>query len=54
MSDILFPDPSPPPSTLSPTTWPGISPEATAVLRRVLKDNHERFHIFFNEKGFHK
>jgi len=50
----LFPAPSPPPSTISPTVWPGVSPTSTAALQRVLKDNHQKWHIFFNDKGFHK
>ncbi|KAF9446677.1 hypothetical protein P691DRAFT_794239 [Macrolepiota fuliginosa MF-IS2] len=33
--------------------WPGISPGSTQALREVLKDNHERWHIIFNDKGFH-
>lgn len=52
-TDFLFPNPSSPPSTLSPYHWPGVSPESTQALRDVLKDNHERWHIFFNDKGFH-
>jgi hypothetical protein len=39
---------------LVPIHWPGISPESTAALREVLKDNHERWHAFFNDHGFHK
>ncbi|KAG6908240.1 hypothetical protein DXG01_005633 [Tephrocybe rancida] len=50
----LFPVPSSPPSTLVPKRWPGISLESTATLREVLKDNHERWHIFFNDSGYHK
>jgi hypothetical protein len=53
-TDDLFPVPSSPPSTLIPIHWPGISPESTAALREVLKDNHERWHAFFNDHGFHK
>ncbi|KAF8063382.1 hypothetical protein FPV67DRAFT_1506313 [Lyophyllum atratum] len=49
----LFPIPSSPPSTLVPKRWPGINPESTATLREVLKDNHQRWHIFFNDMGFH-
>ncbi|KAF9445187.1 hypothetical protein P691DRAFT_676137 [Macrolepiota fuliginosa MF-IS2] len=52
-ADFLFPTPSAPPSVLSPYNWPGVSPGSTQALKEVLKDNHERWHIFFNEKGFH-
>ncbi|KAG9118339.1 hypothetical protein FRC07_007201, partial [Ceratobasidium sp. 392] len=30
-----------------------ITPDSTATLQRLLKENHQRFHVFFNEKGFH-
>jgi hypothetical protein len=53
-TEFLFPTPSLPPSTLAPYHWPGISPESTQALKDVLKDNHERWHIFFNDKGYHK
>ncbi|KAF8623277.1 hypothetical protein AX17_007483 [Amanita inopinata Kibby_2008] len=49
----LFPTPSPPPSVLAPARLPGITPETTATLKKVLKDNHERWHIFFNDLGYH-
>lgn len=57
MSEIteLFPAPSVLPlSKIGPSVWPGISPESTASLQAVLKDNHEKWHIFINERGFHK
>ncbi|KAJ7599286.1 hypothetical protein C8J56DRAFT_1040180 [Mycena floridula] len=56
MSEIteLFPAPSVLPlSKIGPSVWPGISPESTASLQAVLKDNHEKWHIFINEIGFH-
>ncbi|EUC54157.1 transmembrane protein, putative [Rhizoctonia solani AG-3 Rhs1AP] len=40
-------------SPSAPTPNAGITPESTAVLRRLLIENHKRFHIFFNDKGFH-
>ncbi|KAF5382744.1 hypothetical protein D9615_002876 [Tricholomella constricta] len=49
----LFPVPTPSPSRLSPAYWPGISHESTQVLRASLKENHEKFHVFFSPKGFH-
>ncbi|TFK19240.1 hypothetical protein FA15DRAFT_674620 [Coprinopsis marcescibilis] len=51
--EFLFPVPSPPPSRLAPPHWPGVSPESTKALLTALKDNHERWHIFINEKHFH-
>jgi hypothetical protein len=53
-TDDLFPVPSSPPATLIPVHWPGINPESITALREVLKDNHERWHAFFNDQGFHK
>ncbi|KAJ3812831.1 hypothetical protein F5876DRAFT_36511 [Lentinula aff. lateritia] len=51
----LFPTPSPAlPHALSPTRWPGSTPESTAILRQLLQENHEKWHIFFNNIGFHK
>lgn len=51
----IFPTPSViPPSQKCPTVWPGISPESTAKLLEVLKDNHTRWNNFFNDQGFHK
>lgn len=52
--DALFPFPSLPPNVLSPSRYPGASPEAAAALTHVLKDNHTKYHIFFNHKRFHK
>ncbi|KAF9219897.1 hypothetical protein BS17DRAFT_788621 [Gyrodon lividus] len=51
--DTLFPAPSLPPSTFSPQRLPGSSLESLAALQHVLKDNHERYHIFFNHTRFH-
>lgn len=50
----LFQAPSLPPSRLSPQRLPGASLESLAALQDVLKDNHERYHIFFNDSQFHK
>ncbi|KIK95047.1 hypothetical protein PAXRUDRAFT_25666 [Paxillus rubicundulus Ve08.2h10] len=44
--DKLFPVPSLPPSALSPQRFPGASLDSLAALQRVLKDNHQRYHIF--------
>ena len=51
--NALFPTPSTPPA-LCPQRFPGITLEATSTLLDVLKENHTRWHIFFNEKGHHK
>ena len=53
-SSSLFPTPGLPPSVLSPTRFPGVSPESSTALQTVLKDNHVKWHIFFNEQRFHK
>ncbi|KAH6905273.1 hypothetical protein BKA70DRAFT_1226037 [Coprinopsis sp. MPI-PUGE-AT-0042] len=48
-----FPTPALGPHALSPPRLPGISPQSTDALKEVLKDNHQRWHIFFNDRGFH-
>ena len=55
IAESLFPVPTRfPPSVLSPHTLPGVSPEADQALLEVLKHNHQNYHIFFNDRGFHK
>ncbi|KAG8769651.1 hypothetical protein FRC12_004828 [Ceratobasidium sp. 428] len=54
--DKLFPAPSfasafTNPS--APTPNAGITAESSATLQRLLKENHKRFHIYFNDRGFH-
>ncbi|RDB30618.1 Questin oxidase [Hypsizygus marmoreus] len=54
----LFPAPDPlhsttPASLPTPAVWPGISPDSTEALRHALQLNHEKWHVFFNEQGFH-
>ncbi|KAG6844980.1 hypothetical protein H0H87_001923 [Tephrocybe sp. NHM501043] len=49
----LFPNPSLPPSRLSPPHWPGTSHQSTNLLRTLLKENHENNHVFFDPRGFH-
>ncbi|EMD35787.1 hypothetical protein CERSUDRAFT_115740 [Gelatoporia subvermispora B] len=51
--DELFPVPAPAPSPLSPTRIPGVTSESSNALAKVLKDNHRRWHAFFNDRGFH-
>ncbi|KAG6844831.1 hypothetical protein H0H93_016339, partial [Arthromyces matolae] len=43
----LFPAPSTSRSKLTPRSWPGITPESTATLQRIIKDSHEKWHVFF-------
>ena len=38
----------------NPTRYPGWSSESVKGLLECMRDNHHRFHIFFNERGFHK
>lgn len=52
--DVLFPAPSLPPSPLCPQRLPGTSTESLAALQHVLRDNHSRFHIFYNHLKFQK
>lgn len=57
IDDKFFPPPSHrggPANALAPRTWPGVSPASTAALQAILTDNHKKWHVFFNERGFHK
>ncbi|KAF8903483.1 hypothetical protein CPB84DRAFT_1678024 [Gymnopilus junonius] len=38
---------------LAPRTWPGVTPDSTKTLQAILTDNHKRWHVFFNDRGFH-
>ncbi|KAF5372179.1 hypothetical protein D9758_005082 [Tetrapyrgos nigripes] len=49
----LFPAPSPPPSTGCPSRLPGANQESTQALRDILQDNHDKYHIFFDDFGRH-
>lgn len=53
--DALFPlpftQPSPP---NAPSRLPGVTYKSSQALARALQDNHTKWHIFFNDKGFHK
>ncbi|KAH9849119.1 hypothetical protein C2E23DRAFT_862163 [Lenzites betulinus] len=51
--DKLYPIPSHAPVAQAPRRFPGVTPESTATLLDTLKDNHVKWHIFFNEKHFH-
>ena len=52
--DFLFPTPAAPPNLAAVARLSGITPQTVEALKRVLKDNHERWHIFFNDRRFHK
>ncbi|KAK0451424.1 uncharacterized protein EV420DRAFT_716899 [Desarmillaria tabescens] len=49
----LFPAPSSLPSSLAPAFLPGADAESTLALQSVLRDDYEKWHTFFNDKGFH-
>ena len=52
--ESLFPAPVEPPALAAPARWPGITPKSVEVLKKVLKNNHERWNVFFEDKGHHK
>lgn len=52
--NVLFPLPVQTGTSFSPNQSPGVTAEASIALVALLKDNHDRFHIFFNDRGFHK
>lgn len=54
--DALFGWPSTLPSTVvpGPLRQAGWSHESTHEVLALLKDNHQRWHIFFNQQHFHK
>ncbi|KAI0739632.1 hypothetical protein C8Q80DRAFT_1222030 [Daedaleopsis nitida] len=49
----LFPVPAPSPSPQAPGRFPGITPDSTVALQSTLRENHTKWHIFFNDKRFH-
>lgn len=52
--DALFPLPVTSDQPYAPVLSPGQSADSAKALVETLKENHRRFHIFFNERGFHK
>lgn len=50
----LFPVPSTPTHYTEFRRLPGATSESTKVLRKLLLENHEKWHIMFNDEGFHK
>ncbi|KAH9849117.1 hypothetical protein C2E23DRAFT_840918 [Lenzites betulinus] len=51
--DAFFPLPSAVHSPPFPARVPGVTPASGAALVKTLKDNHVKWHAFFNERGFH-
>ncbi|PBK66036.1 hypothetical protein ARMSODRAFT_1086932 [Armillaria solidipes] len=49
----LFPAPSSAASSLTPVFLPGADADSTLALQSVLRDNHDKWHIFFNDREFH-
>ena len=58
IDEKFFPVPSHAGSTernpLHPRNKAGATPASTIVVRKVLTDNHRKWHIFFNNKRYHK
>ncbi|KAF9555920.1 hypothetical protein CPC08DRAFT_765575 [Agrocybe pediades] len=51
--DTFFPSPTRQVSSENSFSFPDVTPASTAAIQRILKDNHLRHHVFFNDKGFH-
>ncbi|KAI0367931.1 hypothetical protein BV20DRAFT_534637 [Pilatotrama ljubarskyi] len=51
--DSFFPLPSPPSSRQLPARLPGITHASSVSLVNTLKDNHVKWHAYFNDRGFH-
>ncbi|KAG6907556.1 hypothetical protein DXG01_008438 [Tephrocybe rancida] len=43
----LFPAPTASRVSGAPRTWPGITPQSTDTTQRIIKDSHEKWHVFF-------
>ena len=52
--EALFPTPAGPPNAAAPARWSGITPKSVEVLKKVLKDSNQRWHIFHNDVGYMK
>lgn len=52
--DGLFPAPSTPPSALSPMRWPGVNASSAEAATKALKENHVKYHTYFDDFGRHK
>ncbi|KAJ3494991.1 hypothetical protein NLJ89_g10701 [Agrocybe chaxingu] len=40
-------------TVIRPRVWAGVTPASTEILRRVLTDNHRRWHVIYDDIGFH-
>lgn len=49
----LFPAPTTLSHHLVPRHYPGSTPASLGVLLSCLEDNHDRWHVYFHEQGFH-
>ncbi|KAG6913170.1 hypothetical protein DXG01_009085, partial [Tephrocybe rancida] len=47
VSQDLFPAPTASRVSGAPRTWPGITPQSTDTIQRIIKDSHEKWHVFF-------
>lgn len=52
--DALFPLPSEAPSSRAPVRLPGVTRLSSDALVKTLKNNHVKWHAFFNDMGAHK
>ncbi len=52
--DALFPLDVDKPRQSIPFPYPRASAESAQTLVKFLKKNHEQFHIYFNDRAFHK
>jgi len=50
----LIPIPVTPNIPFAPTPWPGCTPESAKAVAELLRENHVKYHCFFNDDGFHK
>jgi hypothetical protein len=49
----LFPRPSSLAPPKAPPRWPGANSKTTDALMEILKDNHEKWHTFYDDEGRH-
>jgi hypothetical protein len=50
----LIPIPSVSNIPQAPTPWPGVTAESASTVAALLRENHVKYHCFFNNDGFHK
>ncbi|KAG8759077.1 hypothetical protein FRC14_006699 [Serendipita sp. 396] len=49
----IIPTPATPKAPLAPGLWPGATASSAKEVARLLRENHVKFHCFFNDEGFH-